>query len=141
MPSTFYARMDELERIVGDRELSGRVVVDQPYAQIQHQKSTYHHDDGVSKYLITPLQVNRNRYLMMVAHGILDDGGRRAMFQAMTDLAKNAMKRYVPTEHFWLQRSGSPSVWSDGRRVFYTPPEQRRRTQEEINKEPTDDDD
>ena len=140
MPSTFYARMDALERIVGDRNLTGRVIVDQPYAQIQHQKLSYHHLDGGAQYLWRPLLESHVRYLHDIASSLLNDGGRQAMIRAMSSLSTTGLRRYVPHEHNWLANSGSPEVWHDGTMIFKRPPAQRRRTQAEINKEPADDD-
>ena len=43
---TFQQRMEALSQAVGDGKLTGRVVVDQRYAEVQHQNTSYKHPRG-----------------------------------------------------------------------------------------------
>jgi hypothetical protein len=135
MTGTFNARIRELQRRVGSGTLSGHVVVDQIYAQDQHENPRYKHDDGSAGYLRIPLEANADRYLERIARGILDDGGRRAMADSMVDLATSQLRRFVPVEYGNLSRSGAAHVYDEGSEIFHRPAAQRRLSKSEIDAE------
>jgi hypothetical protein len=134
MSGNFGERMDELARLVGSGDLVGSVVVDQVYAQRQHEDLNQKHPKGgQAKYLSQPLLDNRNDYLNRVARTILEDGGTGGMRAAMEDLAgQGGVERRAPVLWGDLRRSGHPIVTSDGRTVYDRAPHARRLSEEEL---------
>jgi len=126
--------MTELMDRVGDGDLSGSVIVDQIYAQIQHENLAYDHENGgQAKYLEQPLFENRVEYFQNVADSVLDDGGEKGMVTSVEDLAgEGGVMKYAPIQWGDLRRSGHPIVTSDGAVVYDRAPLARRLTPEEL---------
>jgi hypothetical protein len=134
MASSFSQRIQELSEQVGHGKLTGRVVVDQIYAQYQHEGLDLRHPrGGQAKYLEQPLLDHREEYLRKVSETVLDDGGKGGMVRSMEDLAgSGGVAVYAPILFGLLRRSGHPMVESDGKTVYDRPPEQPRATEEEL---------
>lgn len=128
---TFQGRMDELDAKVGHGDLVGSVVVDQVYAQFQHESVWLNHPNGgKAKFLYEPLMSNHRTYLQWVAEGVFEGPGD-AMQNAMTYLAAEVFLN-APVELGDLKRSGSPRVHDDGVRTHFKAPIQRRLTPAEM---------
>jgi hypothetical protein len=134
MSGNFGERMSELSRIVGSGDLVGSVVVDQVYAQRQHEDLNLNHPQGgQAKYLSQPLMDSRDDYLKRVARTVLEDGGTGGMRSAMEDLAgEGGVAKRAPLLWGDLRRSGHPSVTSDGSTVYDRAPLARRLSEEEL---------
>lgn len=129
MAGSFDRRMSQL-RASGD--LVGSVVVDQVYAQYQHESLHLRHPrGGQAKYLEHPLHLNYSLYMEKVANTALEDRGTRGMVDAVEHLS-DQVKAFAPVDLNNLRRSASPSVRSGWRTVYRRPAEQRRLTEEEI---------
>lgn len=134
MASTFGDRIDELKAMVGTGDLTGTVVVDQIYAQVQHEELTFNHPrGGQALYLQAPLMENYPHYLQTYADRLLEDGGEQAMVGAMEDLAEDGgVATRAPVLYSNLRASGHPMVDSDGVTVYDRPPRQHRLSEEEL---------
>lgn len=134
MASTFGERINELKERVGHGDLTGSVVVDQRYAAIQHNSLDFNHPrGGQALYLQQPLMEHHESYLHKIADGILNDGGKRALIDAMEDLAgEGGVAHYAPVEWHDLRDSGHPSVTEDGRTVYDRQPRQHRLSDAEL---------
>lgn len=128
----FAERMAELGERVGDGKLTGSVVVDQVYAQYQHERLDLQHPQGgKAKYLYDPLVDNHPTYLQNIANDVLDSGPEEPMKRAMSNLSAEVFLN-APTELGDLRRSGSPRVYDGQALVSMTPPIQRRLTPSEM---------
>lgn len=134
MAGTFGDRIDELKAMVGTGDLVGRVVVDQRYAQVQHEHLDWNHPrGGQALYLQAPLLENYPHYLQAYADRLLEDGGEPAMVDAMEDLAEDGgVATRAPVLYANLRASGHPIVDSDGRNIYDRPPRQHRLSEEEL---------
>lgn len=129
---TFGQRLDELERIVGKRDLTGKVIVDQVYAQYQHEGLDLRHPEGgQAKYLEEPLHKRANRYGSRLAGGVLDGQLEARMIDNMEDLSAQVFE-HAPVEFGDLKASGHPVVTSDGHTVYDRPPAIHRLTEAEL---------
>src|ERR1039457_1420591 len=131
---TFAERIDVLSEMVGRGDLTGSVVADQLYAQIQHEHLEYRHPrGGMALYLQTPLMDHKDRYLQSYADHVLIDGGQQAVADSMEDLAEEGgAPPHAPVLYANLRASGHPSVTSDGTTVYDRPPRQHRLTEDEL---------
>jgi hypothetical protein len=134
MASTFGDRLDVLKEMVGSGDLTGKVVVDQVYAQRQHEELSWSHPrGGQALYLGQPLLDNHPRYFQAYAGRLLDDGGEQAFVDSMEDLAEDGgVATRAPVLYSNLRASGHPSVTSDGVTVYDRPPRQHRLSEEEL---------
>jgi hypothetical protein len=129
--AAFAERIQDLRDMTGCSEgrLTGKVIVDQRYAHYQHERTELHHPLGGGPfYLRDPLLESFTRYLQRYADEVLDDGGHRAMADAMEDLAGDGgVAVRAPHEFDDLRRSGHPSVTLGEDHVIYDrPPLQHR---------------
>lgn len=133
MTATFSERMTELRRMTGAPErLRGQVTVDQVYAHYQHERTELHHPRGGGPfYLSRPLYEHFREYLTAIAHGVLEDGGKREMSRSMEHLA-DAVEVHAPREFGDLGRSGHPEVFSGERQVYDRDPKQHRLSEYEL---------
>lgn len=132
MASTFGARITELMDQVGGGELCGHLIVDQVYAQYQHEDMALNHPrGGGAKYLSTPLFGDEAATWELVAKTFLDDGGKDGMIEAM-EILSEAIKVTAPVEYNNLRRSGHPIVTDDGHIVYDREPEVHRLSEAEI---------
>jgi hypothetical protein len=131
---TFGDRIDELKAMVGTGDLTGTCVVDQLYAQVQHEELTFNHPrGGQALYLQAPLLENYPHYLQTYADRLLEDGGEQAIVDAMEDLAEDGgVATRAPVLYSNLRASGHPMVDSDGVTVYDRPPRQHRLSEEEL---------
>lgn len=123
----FDTRVGTLLRMVDDgKELSGRVVVDQAYAAVQHERLDYNHPrGGQAKYLEEPFLGNHLSYLQDVSRTVLKDGGVNGMARAMERLS-GEVERLAPLDIGNLRKSGHPMVTSGSRTVYDRPPKSER---------------
>lgn len=133
--TVFRDRIAELrQRTSLGSTLRGQVVVDQVYAHYQHEHPWFRHPrGGHAFYLSTPLFNGHRAYLGAVARTWLDDGGQRAMRDAMEHLS-DQVEITAPLEFADLRRSGHPSVQAGRRTVYDRPPKQRRLSEDELRR-------
>lgn len=130
---TFDARMAELEELVGEGKLVGRVVVDQQYAQDQHETLTYHHPGGgKARFLGDPFFQSNARYMERLSDNVLQGSLQGAMERNMEDLAGDVFEQ-APFEFGDLKASGHPIVTSDGVTVYDRPPAVHRLADPELD--------
>jgi hypothetical protein len=134
--AAFKDRIEELRTRTGSRDgtLHGQVLVDQIYAHYQHEHGEFHHPrGGEAFYLLRPLMGSYARYLEDYARTVLDDGGQRAIIDAMEDLAgKGGVGLRAPVELGDLRASGHPSVRQGERTIYDRPPHQHRLAEFEL---------
>lgn len=113
--------MDKLIAQAGNGDLVGHVVVDQAYAQNQHQSFWFNHPDGGKPfYLRDPLFANAARYMQMVADTAITRRGlepEKGMADAMENLSDRVYDE-APWEFADLRASGHPFV-TDGQHTVY----------------------
>lgn len=128
MASTFFERIDHLDREVGHGDIIAGVTVDQPYAQDQHE-TPYRHDSGVWKYLGNPLSANAIELIMGLSRRVITVGGSD-IDGGMIDIADEMsgyVLRYAPKDTTLLSRSGNPWVRSNGVEIYNKPGAPRRK--------------
>lgn len=130
---TFAERTRELQEIVGDGDLEGKLTVDQRYAAVQEVGYwetgpnagviiRNHPRGGGSHYLSDPLFENAERYMHNLSQRVYEPGGLTgAMADNMEDLSREVHER-APRETDALRNSGHPTVTSDGETVYDRPP-------------------
>jgi hypothetical protein len=126
--STFEDRLDKLAETVGNGNLEGSVSYDQVYAHYQHEGIGFKHPQGgQAKYLESVMQEQHQAYLQRVADGVLNDGGKDGMINAMETLAEESSQRApigpANSDHHphLLRDSAHPTVTSGGEVVFDRP--------------------
>lgn len=133
MAGTFEARIDELIDMVGPGSLDGTLVVDQVYAQIQHEALDFKHPRGGGPYYLhTPLYASSDMFFQHLADHLLDGHLVQAMIDNMESLSE-AIKLTAPVEFNNLRRSGHPIVTDNGSVVYDRAPEQHRLSDAEID--------
>jgi hypothetical protein len=112
----------------------GVVVVDQRYAQVQHEHLDWNHPrGGQALYLQAPLMEKYGDYLTAYARQVLEDGGEQSMITSMEDLAEDGgVATRAPVLYANLRASGHPMVESDGVTVYDRPPRQHRLSEDEL---------
>jgi hypothetical protein len=130
---TFRERTQQLEAQVGYGEIKGRVVVDQVYAQDQHESVWYKHPTGGNaKYLSSPLFGNHDLYYARLARNVLHGSLVKGMIENMEDLS-NEVHSEAPWEFSDLRASGHPIVFDRDVVVYDRPPRVHRLTQSELD--------
>ena len=134
MAGDFGERIDQLKERVGSGALTGSVVCDQVYAAVQHNELSYRHvRGGQALYLQQPLMERKDEYLQRIADGILDDGGKQAMIDAVERLAEDdGIAKLAPVEYNDLRDSGHPSVTEGEATVYDREPRQHRLSEDEL---------
>lgn len=135
---SFHQGVKELEGIVGDGELTGRVTVDQVYAHVQHEDLSPRRDGSVvpmklrhprgggAKYLEGPLFDRKDDYLRNLADRALEPNGLEdAMAGNMEDLSTQVEYR-APVDMNVLRRSGHPQVFERNTVVYDRAPKAPR---------------
>jgi selenocysteine lyase/cysteine desulfurase len=129
MTSTFDARIRHLSEAVGEGQLVMGCLVNQEYAQDQHETGRYRHKSGRDHYLGGPLLAHSLELLEKLARNTITSEGSN-----LTDAAKDVaedLSGYVranaPKDTSRLSESGSPYVDSNGVRVWERPPKAPRR--------------
>lgn len=119
---TFTERTLQLEDRIGHGDLGIRVVVDQPYAQDQHETLIYAHmGGGQARYLGEPLFRHYPAYMQRLANSVLDGRLVTAATSIAEDLSKEVFEN-APFEFGDLKASGHPIVYDDGVPVYDRPP-------------------
>lgn len=142
MAGTFDERTRLLGDIVGGGRLTGRVVVDQVYAQPIHEgvwatgplagHANHPRHGGEQQFLTRPLVEGHPGYLQRLADRALRPGGLHdGMRDSMEDLAGEVARR-APIEFGDLRGSGHPIVTDEGATVYDRPPVVPRLSREEL---------
>lgn len=119
----FDQRMAYLEREVGWGSIQAKCVVNQPYAQNQHQTDHFRHTNGRSHYLGGPLLEHSFELLEGLAREAITPLGTN-IHGEMVDIAEwmaRAVLENAPKDTGRLSLSGHPSV-RDGFRLIYDRP-------------------
>lgn len=125
-------RTEQLLLEVGDGDLEGRVVVDQPYAQDQHETLSYKHvEGGKARYLGDPLFASSPRMMERLAANVLHGSLTRAMAENMEDLVGDVFQE-APFEFGDLKASGHPIVKNNGVQVYDRPPLMHRLSEADL---------
>lgn len=114
--------VDGLQKLideVGHGDLQSKLIVDQAYAQAQHEELTWKHPHGGrAKYLEAPLMENSDELLQIMADHLIGltgsdikDGMIKVAEKMSTFVEDNAPKDIGVHE---LARSGHPMVYDDG---------------------------
>ncbi len=128
----FAARIQELIDKTPSK-VQGTVVVDQVYAQIQHEALEFKHPHGGrAKYLGGPLLENYQKYVQHLADATLDGDLKDAMIRNMEHLSTEGVYENAPVEFADLKASGHPIVEVDGMAVYDRAPMVHRLTEEEL---------
>jgi hypothetical protein len=129
---TFDQGIAQLSALVGHGTATGHVVVDQAYAQRQHEDLAYKHPRGGGpKYLEAPLYAKANDYFELVAKEMLKVGVIPPLATAMENLASTI--EYTAPVLWWdLRRSGHPFVDDNGIVVYDRSPLVHRLTEAEL---------
>jgi len=129
----FDERMAQLDNLVGQGTLEMQVIVDQAYAQDQHESVWYKHPaGGKAKYLSDPLFVKSGVRLQRLANRVLDGRLREGMIDEAEDLVNDVYEE-APWEFADLRASGQPIVRDDGAIIYDRPPNQGRLTQADLD--------
>jgi len=128
--STFRDRIEELKRQLGEGHISAHCVVDQAYAQNQHQTVTFvHRHGGRAFYLGAPMEENLVPDLEHIASKVLTTDGsdiESAMIETAEKYSQYVMVN-APKEIDELATSGHPFVERNGVPVYDRPPISPRR--------------
>lgn len=121
---SFDERMAYLSDAVGYGILTAECVVDQPYAQIQHENEQYNHRVGRSHYLGGPLLENAVELVADLAWAAIKSHGSD-LENEMVNVAER-MSGYVfvnaPKDTTLLSTSAHPSVTDAGVVIYDRPP-------------------
>jgi hypothetical protein len=129
---TFAEGTNELLVLVGAGDLEGRIVVDQIYAQNQHESVWFKHPaGGKAKYLSEPLLSSAPRMLQHLANHVLHGSLVDAMADNMEHMSKEVYDN-APWEFADLRASGHPLVSENGSVVYDRPPAMHRLTPSEL---------
>lgn len=135
MAGTFSENIARLAREVGKGKLVGHLVVDQAYAQNQHQSFWFNHPDGGEAfYLRNPLMERRGKYMEDLARKAITRRGSNivdGMVDVAEDLSQQVFNR-APLEFADLRASGHPFVIDDGRKVYDRAPMIHRLSKSEL---------
>jgi len=117
--STYSARLDELERQIGDGTISMVYAVNQPYAAYQH----VHHDlrhprGGGPDYVSLPLKTRHTEWLRKYAQALLGGSQVRVLADAGEDL-DSYVAVLAPIDTGNLRGSGSIQVIENGAPVYF----------------------
>lgn len=126
MTSSFDERIEFLSEQVGTGHITAGCLVDQPYAQNQHENLSFRHSVGRAHYLGGPLMENATTLLGGIARSAVTESGSR-LKNEMRDVADN-LADYVkvnaprdPDAGDVLANSASPWVEDNGARTYERP--------------------
>lgn len=111
-----------LETIVGDGPLTMGIVVQQPYAAAEHNRTYYRHPrGGMAYYLEIPLITAREQYLMQLAmNAITKDGSD--LIKTAIEIAENMtsiVRRNAPVQSGLLRESTDAFVRDAGITIYF----------------------
>lgn len=128
---SFDERIEFLSDQVGTGYITAGCIVDQPYAQNQHENLSFDHTVGRARYLGDPLMENAFNFVDGVARAAITETGSRIKDE-MRDIADD-MVHFVevnaprdPDVGDVLANSASPYVDDNGARIYYRPPKAGR---------------
>ncbi len=125
MPDDFFARTEHLMREVGDGKLIAGCLVDQPYAQDQHETLHYSHPrGGRARYLGGPLLENALETVESLApHAITPEGSniKQAFIAFSEKMADEYVLENAPILKNILRFSGEPWVKDGGNEIYRRP--------------------
>lgn len=129
----FNRRCQELLKIVGDKNLEGKVVVNQIYAQNQHETLYFRHPSGGGPKFLTRALFQNHQSIM---RGLARDALRRyglnsAMIVGMEKVSRGVYQN-APHEFNDLRNSAAPSVKDRGRFIYNRPPVVKRLTKAQL---------
>lgn len=142
MSGTFAERIDELQELVGRGSIVADVVVDQVYAQAQHNSTWVsgpmaghvirnHPGGGGPMYLTEPLLAKVDTYMERIADLVLDEGPQNGMKEVVDDLISEVAK-LAPVWLDNLRNSASGTVVDDGATIYDRAAIQRRLSSSEL---------
>lgn len=108
---------------VGHGDLQARLIVDQAYAQRQHEELAWKHPHGGrAKYLEGPLLERSDELLRILADSLIDESGS-SIESGMVRVAEkmsNFVEENAPHDEnaHELAHSGHPIVYSDGVTIY-----------------------
>lgn len=130
---TFEARTAELADMVGAGDLTGKVTVDQLYAQFQHEGLDLRHSQGgQAKFLEAPLFANAADYVRSLSKDVLTGGLVEAMTDNMEHLSRQVYE-LAPIDFGDLKASAAPRVIDGGTVAYNRPANVHRLTDEELD--------
>lgn len=129
----FIKGLRRLAKIVGDKNLEGKVVVDQIYAKYQHESLDLKHPHGGGGKFLTKALFQNYRSAMrgMARDAYRPYGLNSAMIVGMEKVAKGVYQN-APHEFNDLRNSAAPSVKDRGRFIYNRPPVVKRLTQSQL---------
>lgn len=111
--------------------LQGKVVVDQVYAQNQHENLSFKHPGGGPKFLTKALFQDAPKTMQGLANNFPVGDQPAAMAQGMERVVKGVYQN-APREFQDLRNSGAPSVKERGRFTYQRPPIVKRLTKAQL---------
>lgn len=127
----FVKRIEELRKRVGGGKLIGKVVVDQIYAQNQHENLGFNHTGGGPKFLTKSMMDEIRPTLQQLAQQTLQGDLPSTMARGMERVAKGVQKN-APHEFNDLRNSAHPSVKDRGRITYNRSPVVKRLTKTQL---------
>lgn len=136
MAGTFGDRLSELAERVGDGLLRGQVVVDQAYAQNQHESSWFKHPEGGKAYFLRdPLFSQMQGDYQDLADAVLNEDDNKTLADVMADNMERlsaAVYEQAPLDFGDLKASGHPMVMDGEETVYDRKPNVHRLSPEEL---------
>lgn len=125
----------ELLERTGGADVQSTVLVDQPYAQDQHENLTYRHvHGGQAKYLEEPMVQNAPRMAQGFADLLLDAPDAALLWHHKLGLETGQLvKKHAPREFNDLRESAAITTKSGGSIVAHRPANQHRLTEAELD--------
>jgi hypothetical protein len=125
---------DLIDRTAGPR-LKSTVMVNQPYAQDQHETLYYKHPrGGQAKFLETPLFANHPKWIQKFANDLLKSNSDAEQGWAKVGRSlKNEVPKTAPVEFGDLRQSAGLVVQSGSSTVVNEPPVQPRLNESELD--------
>lgn len=121
---TFDERIEELADAVGEGDLTAELVVDQAYAEVQHEREDYHHTVGQAHYLEEPMMAMSGEFMEHLAESAITADGSELFF-GMRDVSERLsriVEDYAPQDTGELYLSGSPRTIDNGVERYHRPP-------------------
>lgn len=131
----FVRRIQHLANEVGAGDITAGCVVDQVYAQNQHQNRRFRHTNGRAGFLGDPMMANATKLMFGIARSVITDGGSRLrpeMIKVAETFADYVLKNAPrdPDIGDVLANSGSPWVKDGGSYIYRRPPVQPREAED-----------
>lgn len=129
----FVKRIGKLERDVGRTKLQIKVVVDQIYAQNQHETLYFRHSSGGGPKFLTRALLGESRSIMRgFARDVYRPRGLVSAAIAGSERISKGVYKHAPHEFNDLRNSAAPSVKDGGRIVYQRPPVIKRLTKTQL---------